>query len=90
MGGHRARFRPQVVATASADMARRPDGKLHLDRVRVRWTDDGYGAARTGDQASNVLSATAAANGLALLPDGDGVSAGDRIDVWLLDAPADH
>ena len=90
MGGHRARFRPQVVAAADADMARRADGKLHLDRVRVRWIGDGYVAARTGDQASNVLSATAAANGLALLPDGDGLRAGDRIDVWLLDAPADH
>ncbi len=90
MGGHRARLRPQVVATAGEALARRPDGKLHLDRVRVRWADDGYVVARTGDQASNVLSATAAANGLALLPDGDGVAAGESVDVMLLDAAADH
>jgi len=90
MGGHTRRFRPEVLATAEHDLARRPDGKLHLDRVRVRWDGDGYVAASTGDQASNVLSATAAANGLALLPDGEGVAAGERVRVMLLDAPADH
>ena len=37
-----------------------------------------------------MLSATAAANGLALIPDGDGVAAGDPVTVMLLDAPADH
>jgi molybdopterin molybdotransferase len=39
---------------------------------------------RAGVQASNVLSGMAAANGLALLPDGDGVKAGDPISVLLL------
>ena len=39
---------------------------------------------RAGVQASNVLSGMAAANGLALLPDGDGVDAGDEVDVLLL------
>jgi molybdenum cofactor synthesis domain-containing protein len=38
---------------------------------------DSYSAARTGDRASNVLSATAAANGLARLPDGDSVPEAD-------------
>jgi molybdenum cofactor synthesis domain-containing protein len=90
MAGRRARFRPEVRATAAADLNRRSDGKLHLDRVRVRWTDGGYVAERTGDQASNVLSATAAANGLALLPDGEGVRAGEPVTVWLLDASPDH
>ena len=47
-------------------------------------------AERTGDQSSNVLSATAAANALALVPDGDGIAKGDPVDVMLLDAPADH
>jgi molybdenum cofactor synthesis domain-containing protein len=88
--GHRHRFRPEVTARAEQAFARRPDGKLHLDRVRLRAEDEGYVAARTGDQASNVLSATAAANGLALLPDGDGVPAGGPVRVLRLDAPADH
>jgi molybdopterin molybdotransferase len=90
MMGHAARFRPEVVATAGHAMPRKPDGKLHLDRVRVRAEGDGYVAASTGDQASNVLSATAAANGLALLPDGDGVPEGGDVRVMRLDWPADR
>jgi molybdenum cofactor synthesis domain-containing protein len=90
MMGHRARFRPEVAATAEHAMPRKPDGKLHLDRVRVRVEGDVYLAARTGDQASNVLSATAIANGLALLPDGDGVPEGGAVRVMRLDWPADH
>jgi molybdopterin biosynthesis enzyme len=46
--------------------------------------------ASTGDQASNVLSATAAANALAMIPDGEGIRAGDRVRVMLMDTPADH
>lgn len=87
MGGHIACHRPEVAATALEDLRRRPDGKLHLDRVLVRWVDDGYVVDRTGDQASNVLSATALANGLVLLPDGDGVAAGEAVRVMLLTAP---
>jgi molybdenum cofactor synthesis domain-containing protein len=90
LAGDPHRFRPEVVARAGTDLARRPDGKLHLDRVRVTWIDGGYVAVRTGDQASNVLSATALANGLALLADGDGVRAGDDVRVMLLDASPDH
>jgi molybdenum cofactor synthesis domain-containing protein len=90
MMGHPNRFRPEVRARAEHDFRRRPDGKLHLDRVRVTWSGEGYRASTTGAQASNVLSATAAANGLALIPDGDGVHEGDPVTVMLLDAPADH
>ena len=90
MMGHAARFRPEVTATAERAMPRKPDRKLHLDRVRVRAEGDTYVAVRTGDQASNVLSATAAANGLALLPDGDGVPEGGAVRVMRLDWPADH
>ena len=62
------------------------DGKLHLDRVHVRIDDDGhYVVASTGSQESNALAATAAANGLVLLPDGDGVDDGADVRVMLLD-----
>jgi molybdopterin molybdotransferase len=90
MMGHAACFRPEVTATAERAMPRKPDGKLHLDRVRVRAEGDSWLAARTGEQASNVLSATAAANGLTLLPDGDGVAEGGAVRVMRLDWPADH
>ncbi len=88
--GHPFRFRPEVTARAEHALNRRPDGKLHLDRVRVRWTGDGYAAGRTGDQASNVLSATAAANGLAMIEDGEGIAEGASVRVMRLDAPPDH
>jgi molybdopterin molybdotransferase len=73
-----------VLATTAAAMPRRADGKLHLDRVRV-WLEDGrYLCERAGAQASNVLSGMAGANGLALLPDGEGVDAGAEVRVLLL------
>jgi molybdenum cofactor synthesis domain-containing protein len=88
--GHAHRFRPEVTAHAGHPFTRRADGRLHLDRVRLRNSPDGYVAARTGDQASNVLSATASANGLALLPDGEGVPAGASLRVMHLDGVPDH
>ena len=88
MMGYEAVRRPEVTARAAHPFRRRPDGKIHLDRVHVEWcTGDGwsgYVAASTGDQASNVLSATAAANAFALIPDGDGVDEGDEMILMLL------
>jgi molybdenum cofactor synthesis domain-containing protein len=90
MMGHTRRFRPVVPAIAEHPMRRSADGKIHLDRVRVRREGATFFAARTGVQASNVLSAMALANGLTLSPDGQGVEAGETVDVMLLDPPADH
>jgi molybdopterin molybdotransferase len=73
-----------VRAIAGTPMRRRADGKLHLDRVRV-WIEDGrYRCERAGAQASNMLAAMAAADGLVLLEDGDGVDAGAEVRVLLL------
>ena len=91
MMGHPRRFRPVQRAVAEHDMRRRPDGKLYLDRVTLRRDDAGrLLAARAGVQASNVLSAMALSDGLALLPDGEGVGTGEPVDVMRLDLPADH
>lgn len=76
--------RPRVRAVADADMPRRPDGKVHYDRVRVRYEDGAYRVVRSGVQASNALAALALADGLAVLPDGDGVAAGDAVDLILI------
>ena len=73
-----------VTAVAAGAFRRQPDGKLHLDRVRVRVDDGRYVCERAGVQASNVLSGMAAANGLALIADGDGVDAGAEVPVLLL------
>ena len=86
MMGHSVLFRPEVAATTEHAMPRRVDGKLHLDRVVVRIDDDGhYVVASSGSQESNALAATAVANGLVLLPDGEGVDAGATVRVMLLD-----
>src|SRR2546423_904989 len=93
MMGHSRRFRPVTPAVAEHDMRRRSDGKLHLDRVTLRRDGGRSGAlfaARTRVQASNVLSAMALSDGLALLPDGGGLGAGESVDVMRLDLPADH
>lgn len=84
MMGYTECRRVEVTTRAAHAFPRRPDGKIHLDRVHVEWTADGYVATSTGKQDSNVLSATAAANGFALIPDGDGIAEGGQLQVMLL------
>jgi molybdopterin molybdotransferase len=86
MGYPRAQLdRPRVRAVADQALARRPDGKLHLARVTVGYGDDSaYHVRSSGGQASNLLRAMALANGLALVPDGEGVGAGGSVEVLLL------
>ena len=89
MMGHVPAQRPRLIARAGHDFARRPDGRLYVERVVLSRDDDGgLVVARSGVQASNVLSGMARANGLALLPDGDGVPAGAPLEVLVLDLPA--
>lgn len=86
MAGYRVLDRPRLSATAETDLGRRRDGKLHLLRVLAQTGDDGTLRVRlSGGQDSHMLFAMAEANALALLPDGDGVAAGGRVDVLLLD-----
>ncbi|MGH9294721.1 MAG: molybdopterin molybdotransferase MoeA, partial [Acidimicrobiales bacterium] len=88
LAGHQRPVLPAVRATASEALRRKPgDGKLHLTRVRARWADSGrLSVASAGGQMSHQLGAMAAANALALLPDGDGVDAGDNVDVLVFGA----
>jgi molybdenum cofactor synthesis domain-containing protein len=89
MMGHADAQRPQVRARAAHDFNRRLDGRLYVERVVLARDDDGgFLVSRSGVQASNVLSGMARANGLALLPDGDGVRAGEELRVLVLDLPA--
>src|SRR5262249_26028495 len=84
MSGHAELHDPVVRARARSAFTRRPDGKLHLDRVQVAIEDGRYVCERAGFQASNVLTGMAAADGLARIPDGTGVEAGAEIEVMLL------
>ncbi len=86
MSGHSHLDRPRMAATAAVDLRRQPDGRLHLARVQAFTGADGALAVRpSGGQASHQLRALAGANALAFLPDGDGVLAGDRVEVMVLD-----
>jgi molybdenum cofactor synthesis domain-containing protein len=78
--------RPHVTAIAEEDLGRRPDGKTHFARVVARYDDDGgrWRVRSAGGQGSHQLLAMATANALAVLPDGNGVNAGERVTVMLL------
>jgi molybdopterin molybdotransferase len=80
--------RPRLKAIADDDIRRRPDGKTHFARVVIAVNDGHLHARSVGGQGSHQLAAMAAANALAVLPDGDGVPAGDEVEVIPLTWPA--
>jgi molybdenum cofactor synthesis domain-containing protein len=74
--------RPTITAITDEPLKRQPDGKTHFVRVVVNQQGDGAWHARSaGGQGSHQLTAMALANGLAVLPDGDGVDAGASVPV---------
>ncbi len=77
---------PTVLALVDAPLTRRPDGKVHYARVVCRYqTDDGrYHVSSAGGQGSHQLAGLAAADGLAVLPDGPTVEPGRTVEVLLL------
>ena len=77
-------------AVAAEPLTRRPDGKIQFVRVQVTATGgDGGGLAvrSSGGQGSHQLGAMARADGLVVLPDGEGAAAGDPVDLLLLGEP---
>ncbi len=86
MAGHpESRWpRPSVAAVAAEPLSRRPDGKLHLARVVGERDAAGVLHVRSaGGQGSHHLTAMARADGLALVPDGEGIAAGEPVQVLL-------
>ena len=84
MSGHRGLDRSRVEAGVVGELRRRADGKVHFGRVVVEYRDGRYLAWSAGGQGSHQLAAMATATGLAILPDGDGMSDGDEVEVILL------
>lgn len=85
MGHTHELTRPTVVAVADAAIRRKPDGKTHFVRVFARFDRDGRLHVRdTGPQGSHQLAATAAANALAIVPDGNGIAAGGEVEVMTI------
>jgi molybdopterin molybdotransferase len=79
---------PRLPAVADEPLRRVPDGKVTFVRV-VATVDKGALHVRSsGGQGSHQLGAMARADGLVVLPDGDGVAAGDPVEVMLLGEPS--
>ena len=78
---------PSVIAIATARLDGRSDGRTAFVRVRASWDEGGVVAEPVSAQGSHQLAATSSANALAVLPDGDGVHAGDPVMLVLLHEP---
>ena len=86
MMGHEHTERTRITAITEAPMKRKRDGKVHYMRVFAAFGSDGRLRVReSGPQGSHQLAATAMANGVAVVPDGDGLPAGAEVEVFLLD-----
>jgi molybdopterin biosynthesis enzyme len=83
--GHTRLTRTSLVAVADAEFRRGPDGKVHFARVNGEFGDDGrYHVRPVGAQGSHQLAATASADAMAVIPDGEGLPAGADVAVLLL------
>ena len=85
MMGHAPVQRPALLAVADAHFSRKADGKIHFQRVVATSNGDGrIHVAPVSQQGSHQLAASALANAVAVLPDGEGVAAGGEVRVLLL------
>jgi len=85
MMGHNRLTRRNIVALCDATLGRRSDGKVHFVRVNGQFADDGrYHVRPVEVQGSHQLAATATADAMAVVPDGNGIPAGADVAVLLL------
>jgi molybdopterin biosynthesis enzyme len=83
--GHKRLTRTSLVAVADADFRRQPDGKVHFARVNGEFADDGrYHVVPVSAQGSHQLAATASADAMAVIPDGDGIARNAEVAVLML------
>ena len=88
MQGATALFRPRIQARMGDSIDTDP-AKVVFARVALRQEDGATVAYLSGGQGSNVLSALAAADGLAVVPVGvASVAAGDVVEVELFRHPS--
>ena len=85
--GYAQIWRPYLKAKAVTSFKRRQDGKVHFARVALIRKKDSYEVSFLEGQGSHQLAAMANAQGLAVLPNGEGVKEGDFVDVMQLSEP---
>ena len=85
MMGHRQLTRTHLVAITDVALQRSSDGKVHFMRVNGVFADDGRFHIRpVAAQGSHQLAATATADAMAVVPDGDGLPPGADVAVLML------
>ena len=84
MAGHTQPQRPAINVTVAEAFKRKPDGKEHFARAVVSATNGTLTATPVSAQGSHQLAATALANALVILPDGNSVESGDSVQALLL------
>jgi molybdopterin molybdotransferase len=85
MSGSAVLHRPRLSARARSAIQNRGHRRAYL-RVRLERRGDGFEAELTGDQGSAILRSMTLADGLAIVPGGTSVAAGDPVDVILFRA----
>lgn len=85
LAGHRVLERPTLDMVLDEALPRTKDGKVHLVHVVARVHDDGVvHVERAMRHGSHLLNAIADANALAIVPEGDGLAAGDVVRAMIL------
>lgn len=86
LGGFQTLHRP-TIQTRLATAVQRADRRQFV-RVQLQYAAGAWTATLTGNQGSRMFSSMLRADGLAVIPEGDGlVAAGDLVDVLLLRWP---
>ncbi len=98
MAGHRVTGRPRLAARAAEPLRRSPDGKTHFMRIQLApgipdsGSPDGdhplpaWTVRPCPGQSSHQIRSMGLADGLAVLADGDGLGAGDAVEVIVTNA----
>jgi len=86
LAGRNELDRPTTSMILDCPLTRRPDGKLHLVHVNAGFGSDGRLHVRSvSPLGSHLLHSMADANAIAMVPDGDGLVAGQEVAVMIVD-----
>lgn len=74
-------YRRTITTSSNTQISRRADGKTHFYRTLLQTSENGLKADLAAAQGSHQLLAMARAEGLAVIPDGQGLKAGECFEV---------